>query len=230
VQKDNLADAGNSLVTLGNVLADFSNDMRLLYSSAIHEVTSRDSAKRLGGSSTDAGKNNPINYENVFGKYAVIESAMRVIYELGRSDLSRDLRGSVQARYEPQNMMAESYQSFMRISKTLKKLSVNTDKMKENLEPVRDFPTEATVTILKGQNFIHSEYGIPHDFVKEMTKKSKKEGKKLLERCLEDGEFTEVYKNLSQEKIQILNGRLENYLGFAKKRCHDNIAYARRVI
>lgn len=229
VQKEKLADAANSIVTMDNVLADFSNDMRILYSSAIQEVTSRDNAQRLGGSSTDAGKNNPINYENVFGKYSLVESGMRVVYELGRSDLERDLRGSVQARYEPQGMISRTYQSFSRINRTIDKLSVNTDKIKENLEPVRNFPTEAMVTIMKGQQFIHPEYGLPHDFVKEMTKKSRSEDKKLLDVCLEDTHFKEVYNSLSETKQGILNGRLENYLGYAKKRARDNIAYARSI-
>jgi len=65
IQKEDLADAGHALVTLMHVIGDFANDIRILYSSDIGEVTSRDNAERLGGSSADAGKNNPINYENI---------------------------------------------------------------------------------------------------------------------------------------------------------------------
>jgi len=64
VQKERLADVGHALTTMMHVLGDFANDIRILYSSAINEVTSRDNAERLGGSSADATKNNPINYEN----------------------------------------------------------------------------------------------------------------------------------------------------------------------
>jgi len=78
VQKERLADVGHALVTLDAVLADFANDMRILYSSSINEVVSRDSSRRLGGSSTDAAKDNPINYENIAGKYSIVESGMRV--------------------------------------------------------------------------------------------------------------------------------------------------------
>lgn len=74
------------------VLADFANDMRMLYSSEIQEVTSMDAAKRLGGSSADAGKNNPINWENIAGKFAVVESGMRVLYAMITTDFQRDLR------------------------------------------------------------------------------------------------------------------------------------------
>ena len=60
-QKERLSDVGHGLVTLMHVLGDFAGDMCLLYSSEIGEVTSRASAKKLGGSSADAGKDNPIN-------------------------------------------------------------------------------------------------------------------------------------------------------------------------
>jgi adenylosuccinate lyase len=48
---------------LSKVLSDFAEDMRLLYSSRINKITSLD-AVRLKGSSADAGKNNPVNWEN----------------------------------------------------------------------------------------------------------------------------------------------------------------------
>jgi len=102
VQKERLADVGHGLTTLMLVLKDFSDDICLLYSSAIKEVTSRDNAERLGGSSTDAGKNNPINYENMSGKATEVESGMRVLYDMIPSKLQRDLRSSVMGRYQPQ--------------------------------------------------------------------------------------------------------------------------------
>jgi len=229
VQKERLADVGHALVTLDGVLCDFSNDMRILYSSPIQEVTSRDSAKRLGGSSTDAGKNNPINYENISGKYCIVESGQRVLYEMIRSDLQRDLRGSVQARYQPECMMAETYESFDRALKALDKLSVNIDMMERNLIPIRERPTEALVTVLKGEFFYHPEYGLPHNFVKEMAKKSKTNGSKLIDVCLEDDCFNELFDSLPDVKKEILKGGLENYLGFSRKRALDNINYARAV-
>ena len=47
------------------VLSDFADDIRKMYSSSIKEVMSLDSAARLGGSSADAAKDNPINWENI---------------------------------------------------------------------------------------------------------------------------------------------------------------------
>ena len=230
VNKERFADFGHYLVTLDGVLANYANDIRFLYSSSIQEVTSRDNEKRLGGSSTDAGKNNPINYENIAGKYAEIESGMRVLYEMNRSNLQRDLRNSVQARYQPNMMMAEVYESFTRAGECMKTLSVNADRMEENLERVREFPTEAATTILKGEKFIHPVFGLPHDFIKEKAKVSKSEKRKFIDVCKEDKHFMETYENMSDLKKSILDGQIENYLGFHKKRAKDNISYARRVI
>ena len=117
-QKERLSDVGHGVVSMMHVLGDFANDIRMLYSSAIQEVTDLDSASRLGGSSADAGKNNPINWENITGKTAVVESGMRVLYEMIKTDFQRDLRSSVQARYQPGLMMAETYESFVRGEKS----------------------------------------------------------------------------------------------------------------
>ncbi|MBI2106009.1 hypothetical protein HYT56_04200 [Candidatus Woesearchaeota archaeon] len=230
VQKERLADVGHGLTTLMHVLGDFTNDIRILYSSAINEVTSRDNAERLGGSSADATKNNPVDYENISGTPAVVESGMRVLYEMIKSDLQRDLRGSKQARYQPQLMMAETYESFVRLNKILPQLSINEDVMERNLEPIRRNPSEAMVAILRGEGWIHPKYGIGHDFVKEMGKIAKKNGDKLLDISLKVPEFRELYYSLSEMKKGILEGKLEYYLGSADKRTRINIEYARSAI
>jgi adenylosuccinate lyase len=230
VQKEALADVGNGLTTLMNVLADFTNDTRMLYSSAIDEVTSRDNAERLGGSSADATKDNPIQYENMTGKAAVVESGMRVLYEMIKTDFQRDLRGSVQGRYQPQAMMAELYESFSRLNEALPQLSINEDRMRANLQPVRDNPSEAMVAILRGEKWVHPKYGVGHDFVKEIGKIAKKTGRMLLDVALEDTKFQNLfYGTLSSEKKDILKGVLEEYIGSSKERAAHNISYARHI-
>ncbi len=230
VQKERLADVGHGLTTLMHVLGDFANDIRILYSSAINEVTSRDNAERLGGSSADATKNNPINYENVAGTAPVVESGMRILYEMIHTDLQRDLRGSKQARYQPQAMMTETYESFTRINKALGQLSLNEDIMAKNLQPVRENPSEAMTAILRGEKWVHSKYGIGHDFVKEMGKRAKREARPLLEVSLEDSEFRMLYGGLAENKREILEGKLENYIGSSRTKAQLNLEYARSVI
>lgn len=227
VQKEALADVGHGLTTLTAVLRDFARDIRRLYSSDIGEVTSLDAAKRLGGSSADAGKNNPIQWENMAGKAVIVKSGMDVLYELITTDFQRDLESSVQARYQPQGMMVQTFESFSRFHKALDKLYVITDKMAENLQPVRDKPTEAMVAILRGANWVHPEHGVGHDFVKAMAKKK---GRKLLEVCLEDPHFKTLYDSLETKKQKILQGNLELYAAPALQRARENIEEARELI
>jgi len=230
IQKERLADFGNTIVTLMAVLGDFADDVRKMYSSSIKEVTSRDNAERLGGSSADALKNNPIQYENIGGNVPVCVSGMHILYALIQTDFQRDLRGSVEERYQPRMMLAQSYESFSRLSKALTQLSINEDRLEANLQSVRDNPSEAIVAILRGKGWVHSQYGEGHTFVKEMGKKSKKSGKNLIETCLEDQEFLVVYDSLPEVKQRIINGELELYLGDAEKRAKINIENARKVL
>jgi len=229
-QKERLADVGHGITSLMHVLGDFANDMRMLYSSAIKEVTDLDSAARLGGSSADAGKNNPINWENISGKAAVVEGGMRALYEMIKTDFQRDLRSSVQARYQPGLMMVETYESFVRTNKGLKTLFVNKESLEKNLIPVRENPTEAMIAILRGEGWIHSTLGVGHDFVKKKAGEAKKRKVKLMDVCLEDSEFVELYQKLPKLKQEILFGELEKYTGSAKERARRNIDYAKSII
>ncbi len=229
VQKEQLVHLGDSLITMMLVLGDFSNDIRMLYSSAIGEVTSRDNKERLGGSSADAMKNNPIQYENIGGNVSVVLSGMMVLYSAVASDFQRDLRNSVMLRYQPQMMMVGCYESFDRLNKALVNLSVNEDKMSANLQKIRDNPSEAMVAILRGKGWVHSKYGGGHDFVKKMGQKVQKDGGKLIDFAMEDEEFRAVYERLSENKQKILHGQLELYIGSALERADINIKYAREV-
>jgi adenylosuccinate lyase len=229
-QKERLADVGNGIVTLMHVLGNFANDMRILYSSAIQEVTDLDSAARLGGSSADAGKNNPINWENISGKAAVVEGGMRPLYEMIKTDFQRDLRSSVQARYQPGLMMVETYESFIRANKGLKTLFVNRENLEKNLTNIRNNPTEAMTAILRGEGWAHSTLGVGHDFVKKKAGEAKKRKIRLIDICLEDKEFSNLYNKLSLLKKEILQGQLEEYTGSARERARRNIVYAKSII
>ena len=228
-QKERLADVGHGLVTLMQVLGDFANDMRMLYSSEIAEVTSRTDEERLGGSSADAGKNNPIQWENICGKVAVVESGMRVLYEMIRSDFQRDLRSSVQGRYQPQQMMVEVYESFNRAIKALAELKINKENLTKYLQKVRDFPSEALVAITRKYGWIHPEYGVGHEAVKELAKKAKAERMTLLNAIAMDTPFWNFYQGLPEKEKRILQGELELYTGSAQEDAKNNFGYAMGV-
>jgi adenylosuccinate lyase len=225
-QKERMADVGHGLTTIMEVLYDFTEDIRKLYSSAIQEVTSRDNAERLGGSSADASKNNPIDYENIGGTEVLVLMGMNVLYKMIQTDFQRDLKNSKMARYFPQQMMAEVYLAFKNFNKALGQLSINEDRMAKNLQPIRNNPSEALVAILRGEKWVHSEYGVGHDFAKEMAKRAKREQKNLMAVALEDPEFKQLYGTLSWEKMMILDGKLEEYTGCSDERTSINNEYA----
>lgn len=230
VQKESLSDVWHSIVSLMTVLGDFANDMRMLYMTAIWEVTSRTWAARLWGSSADASKNNPINWENIKWKVAIVESWMRVLYELIQTDLQRDLCWSVQARYQPQLMISATFESFSRTSRALDSLSVNEDRMSENLQKIRDNPSEALVAILRWEWWVHSTIWVWHDFVKAMAIRAKNEKRNLIDVCREDNEFVELFQKLSDDEKAILNGELELYIWTSLERANTNIAFSKGII
>ena len=172
-----------------------------------------------------------MNYENIGGTVKIVESGMVILYSMISSDFQRDLRGSKPARYQPGGMMAETFEAFKRLNKSLPKLSINTDTMEENLKPVRDSPTEAMTAILRGEpGWIHPEHGVGHDFVKVIARKAKKSRRKLMDEALEDESFKELYKTLTDTKRKILSGKLELYTGSSRERATTNLEYARKII
>jgi len=229
VQKELLCDVGNSVVTLMSVLGNFADDMRLLYSSAIGEITDLDAAARLKGSSAGAGKNNPIHWENIAGKVAVVESGMRVLYEMMRTNFQRDLRNSVQARYQPGMMMAEMYESFCRASKALDKLYLNKKACARNLKPYRRIPDEPAVAITRAHGYVHPEFGVGHSAVAEFVKIAKKDKRRLIDVALEDAHFEDFYNKLPEKEQKILQGGLELYLGPSRDVARENIVFARSI-
>lgn len=227
--KERLADAGHFVVTLASVLVNFAEDMRLLYSSDCGEITSRSDEERLGGSSADAGKNNPIHWENISGKRPVVVSGMGVLYEMMVSNFQRDLRSSVQGRYQPQTMMTEAYESFSRAIRALREIKINKEKVAEHLQKVRDFPGEALVAITRKYGWVHPEFGVGHEAVKELSKKAKAEGMTLLGAMALDTPFWKFYEGLPDQEKRILQGELELYIGSAVKDSKKNIRYAMKV-
>lgn len=230
--KETVADIGHGLTTLSIVLGNFADDVRILYGSDIKELISSANAKRLGGSSADAAKDNPINYENVAGVVSIIKSEMGIIYDLVHTNLQRDLRSSVQARYVPQMPMTLVYESFKRLngSRVLPNLAFHIDNLNNNLNEVKNFPSEAMTSILRGEGWSHSSLGVGHDFVKKMSIIAKKEKKNLMDVCMKDNEFKELFNNLEERKQLILQGNLEYYTGFASEKMINNVNQAREYI
>ncbi len=224
IPKGNLANFGFNVLLLNGALANMANTMRLLYSAEIGEVVSLSAKERLAGSSIDAGKNNPIDWENIAGQYEVAKGGVMTLLALIVSDHQRDLRGSVQARYEPQRIMAMTYEALLRTNKGIKDLYVIKEKMKANLEGIRKKPSEAMTGILKAHIFKHPEYGGAHESVATWARKAQKQGKLLLDIAREDSTFCDYWSNkLDERQREILSGKIERYAESCAPRTNRNL-------
>ncbi len=217
VQKERLVDVGNSITTMMDVLANFANDMRILYSSAIGEITDLDAAARLKGSSAGAGKNNPINWENIVGKSEVVAAGMPVLRAMLRTNFQRDLCNSVQARYQPGMMMAETYESFSRAGKALDTLYVNKEAVARNLEPYRRIPDEPATAITRGHGYVHPTLGVGHSAIAAFVKTAKNQRLTTLDIALEkDAEFKAFYDRQPDGEKEMLKRTFSSYAGTAR--------------
>ncbi|VVB74847.1 Fumarate hydratase class II [Candidatus Tiddalikarchaeum anstoanum] len=231
VQKEGLSDVGHGLGTLSLILCNLGDDLRLLYSSGIKELYSAAKAKTLGMSSTDAAKENPVDPEHLAGKAGELFGDAVMGSWLIMTNLQRDLRNSGPLREFPQRLMTQLYESLKRTNKELKDVRVNVESIESNLKEVERLPSEAMTTILRGEpGWIHSIYGLGHDFVKAMSLRAKNNKTKLIDEALQDKEFAALYETLIDEKKSILNGQLKLYTGFAKEKIKSNIEYANSVI
>lgn len=227
VQRERTADVAHAAVTTMGVLADFAEDMRLLYSSDVGEVTSVRDRARLGGSSADAGKNNPINWENVAGMFEEVRSGMHVVYAQIVSNLQRDLRNSVQARYQPGVMLSQLYESLGRVSGELEQLTYIPERLQANLSGVMRAPSEAFTAILRKHGYSHPEHGLGHEYVKRLARQVHATHTSMIERARRDAHFAAFYNALSEHEQQIMRGELDRYvLAPARERMAANLGLA----
>lgn len=216
VSKEVLADYANALVSMQGVMADAANTMRHLQASEIAEVSGRQSKQELGGSSADPSKNNPINFENVNGVWETAIGGMATIYHMQVSDHQRDLRGSVQARYEPQHIIGIVYDSLKRMAKQMGDLAVNETAMDRNLDSANRYPAEAMNAVLKAHN-----YPDAHKTVKEWAKGAMKEGVTLLEYAMKEERMRQMWEDdlTYQEKDHLKN--IRTYIGKAVEKTDE---------
>ncbi len=169
VPKEPLSDLGHCCATMDLVLADAANSLRQLKRPEIREFLGVDTQGRLGGSSTDAGKDNPITEENISGLCEDIVAGMLTLYRMPVSEHQRDLRGSVQSRFEPQHMMAGLAKSLKDMTRVMANLAAVPQYLEKNLGLASMYSSEAMNVILKSHAFADA-----HKRVKEWTKEAKR--------------------------------------------------------
>jgi len=213
VWREKWSDLTHYLVTLDMPIADMANTMRQLQRSEIHEVGERMGEEKRGGSSADPGKSNPINFENTSGMFEVVLVSQSIMDHTAISESQRDLRNSVMQRFEPVHATCEVYESIKRMNRVMSKLAVYPTGMDKNIKEASKFGTaEALHAILKSH--LHPD---PHESVRKLSLKARREDRSLVDVALEDKEIKEYWNKFTDEEKLALTD-FKTYIGVAHEK------------
>ncbi|HLG24533.1 MAG TPA: lyase family protein [Candidatus Nanoarchaeia archaeon] len=211
VEHEFMADYVHAIVTAFGVISDLADDMRHLQRNEIAEVGEYFDKKQVG-SSTMPQKRNPINFENVKSMWKQFMPRMVTVYMDQNSEHQRDLTNSASMRFTPE-IMAGFFVSVIRLNKAMSSISVDKANMQKNFDMNRHLISAEPLYILLAAN------GHPdaHEYVREMTLKSQKEKKPLIELVKKDGSIQKYLKKLDKRQMEIIT-HPEKYTGIASKK------------
>ncbi len=206
-----ITDYIHSVVSAFGVLANLADDMRNLQRSEIAEIGESFDSKQVG-SSTMPHKRNPINFENVKSMWKVFMPMMNTVYMDQISEHQRDLTNSASARFIPE-LLAGFFVSVSRMTRTLKKLSVDQKNILKNFDQNKEMViAEPIYIILAAHN--HPD---AHEYVKQLTLKSQQTGRLLKDLLFEDESVRPYLNKLTKSQKDILSAP-EKYTGIASKK------------
>lgn len=218
--KEGVVDLAHYIATLDGVFADLSNSMRSLQRSEISEVTQGDTKERLGGSSADPSKNNPIDFENVNGLWEDVIGGMMTLYHLQVSDHQRDLRGSVQHRFEPTHVICSTYDSQKRLTRVMNNLMVLPANMNTHLQSANRYSVaEALNATLKAHGFPDA-----HETVKAISREAIKSGRPLMSVALEKPEINDLWGRAFTPEQRLRLTDIRTYYGDAVRDTRELVA------
>jgi adenylosuccinate lyase len=192
----------DTLRRINTILLDFNQDMwRYISDGWVGQIPKKGET----GSSTMPHKINPIDFENSEGNLG-LANALFEFYarKLPISRLQRDLSDSTVERSFG-TAFGHTYLAYTSLLKGLSKISVNKDKIKEDLLSHPEVIAEAIQTVLRREGV-----AMPYEKLKELTR-----GKIVtLEDIREFIKTLDVSDNIKKELLKITP---ENYIGLANK-------------
>ncbi len=199
-------------VTSGlGVIANYADDMRHLQRTEIGEVGEPFEEEQVG-SSTMPQKRNPINFENVKSAWKEFTPRALTSYMDQISEHQRDLSNSLTQRYIPETLvMFDS--SLKRMQRISKKLQVDEENMRENLENSKDKIAAEPLQILLS----YHDHPDAHEKVRKLTMRSYKEEKPMTELVFEDEELEPYLDKFTEEQKEIISDP-GNYIGKAPEK------------
>ena len=187
---------------LNNIILDFDSDMWMYIS---RDYFIQNNVAGEVGSSVMPHKINPINFENSMANIKMANGVISVLTEnLQISRMQRDLSDSSLLR-NIGNAIAYSIIAIKQSIIGLKKLHVNEEYLKKELENTPEVLAEAVQTILR-----KNKYDNAYELLKEMTR-----GKKVA--LDEIRKFVEKLDLDKEDKVRLLDLTPEKYIGLASE-------------
>ncbi len=199
---DSYIEVFDTLKRVNSILLDFSQDMwRYISDNWIIQIPKSGEV----GSSTMPHKINPIDFENSEGNLGIANALFEFFArKLPISRLQRDLSDSTVERAFG-TAFGHSYLGYTSLLKGLSKISINENKIKEDLLDHSEVVAEAIQTVLRSL-----DYPIPYEALKELTR-----GKKV---TMDDFQiFIDNLKVSSKVKSELKKFTPLTYTGLASK-------------
>jgi len=192
----------DTLRRINTILLDFNQDMWRYISDGW--ISQKPKAGEIG-SSTMPHKINPIDFENSEGNLGIANTLFEFFArKLPISRLQRDLSDSTVERSFG-TAFGHSLLAYIMLEKGLSKISINENKIKEDLLAHPEIIAEAIQTVLRREN-----YPIPYEALKELTR-----GKEI---TMEDfGKFIDALKISDKIKKELKKITPLSYIGLASK-------------
>jgi adenylosuccinate lyase len=195
----------------GGILANLADDMRNLQRTEIGEVGEEFEAAQVG-SSTMPQKRNPISFENVKSLWKVMVSRVSLPFMDQISEHQRDLTNSASGRTYGETF---AYLIVMakRLEKTMAKLSVDQERLSENMDRGKGLVAAEPLYI------ILASLGHPdaHEKVRLLTLAAEKSGESLSEVAVRDIELEKYFAQMTDAQKKIIQDP-SAYTGIAAKK------------
>ncbi|MDD3035350.1 MAG: lyase family protein [Candidatus Saccharimonadaceae bacterium] len=181
------------------VMANLAEDMRNLQRTEISEIAEAFDVNQVG-SSTMAQKRNPINFENAKSMWSIIMPRIITMLINQLSDHQRDLTNSASGRTFGE-IIAFAVLMSERLTGTMKKLRVDHENMKRNLDITGDLVLAEPLYII----LAYLGHPDAHESVRKLTLKARSENKKLMEVVSNDPGMTGYLERMTHRQRLILS-------------------------
>ena len=199
------------IIVVAGVLANLADDMRHLQRSEIAEVGEEFEETQVG-SSTMPQKRNPINLENVKSCWKIVLPRILTIFMDQISEHQRDLTNSASGRTYGE-VIAYVVSTAKRLTRTMRKLKVDRQNLKKNLE------LQKGLIVAEPLYIILAALGHPnaHEKVRKLTIQAQREKRSLQELISNDLEVQSYLKKMTSYQRKILSDP-SLYTGIAAKK------------